>query len=75
MHSVLVLSILASPLGFLHHTGRIINWMLIAVVLIAAIIGMLFLTRGTAVRRVRGIGVDGTPVSPDEAAFPLSVSL
>ena len=76
MHQVLLVSILPSiRLGLLHHAGRMLNWMLIAVVLIAAIIGMLYLTRGTAVRRVRGIGVDGTPVSPDEAAFPLSVSL
>lgn len=52
-----------------------LNWALIAVVLIAAIIGVLYLTRGTAVRRVRGIGVDGTPVSPNETAFPLTVSL
>lgn len=43
--------------------------------LIAAIIGFLYITRGTAVRRVRGVGVDGTPVSPGEDAFPLSVSL
>jgi cardiolipin synthase len=49
--------------------------MLIAVVLVAAIIGILYITRGTAVRRVRGVGIDGTPVSPAEAAFPLSVSL
>ncbi|HYU52350.1 MAG TPA: phospholipase D-like domain-containing protein [Gemmatimonadaceae bacterium] len=61
--------------GPLHHFGRILNWMLIAFVLIAAIIGLLYITRGTAVRRVRGIGVDGTPVSPDEASFPLTVSL
>lgn len=43
--------------------------------LVIAMIGFLFVTRGTAVRRVRGIGVDGTPVSPNEEAFPLSVSL
>ena len=74
MHEALVVSILPS-IRLFHHAGRMLNWMLIAVVVIAAIIGILFLTRGTAVRRVRGIGVDGTPVSPNEPAFPLSVSL
>ena len=59
----------------MHHVGRILNLGLIAVVLIVAIIGFLFITRGTAVRRVRGIGVDGSPVSPDEESFPLTVSL
>ncbi len=49
--------------------------MLIALVLAAAMIGFLFITRGTAVRRVRGVGVDGTPVSPGEDEFPLAVSL
>jgi hypothetical protein len=61
--------------AFLHHFGRMVNFTLIAVVLIAAIIGLLFLTRGTAVRRVRGVGVDGTPVSPHEKSFPVTVSL
>jgi cardiolipin synthase len=60
---------------YLGHVGRALNWMAIAFVLLAAIIGVLFITRGTAVRRVRGVGVDGSPVSPDEPAFPLSVSL
>jgi cardiolipin synthase len=55
--------------------ARILLWILIALVVFVAIIGFLFLTRGTAVRRVRGIGVDGTPVSPDEEAFPLTVTL
>ena len=76
MHALLAAStvLLVRP-AFLHHAGRIVNWMLIALVLIAAIIGMLYVTRGTAVRRVRAVGVDGTPVSPDEKWFPLTVSL
>jgi len=37
--------------------------------LVVAVIGFLFITRGTAVRRVR------TPVSPAEATFPLAVAL
>ena len=51
------------------------TWILIAVVLIAALIGFLYVTRGTAVRRVRGVGVDGTPVAPGEDEFSLAVSL
>jgi cardiolipin synthase A/B len=76
MQQLLVVSI--APflrIAYLGHVGRVLNWMLIAVVLIAAIIGILFITRGTAVRRVRGIGVDGTPVATTDSAFPLTVSL
>ena len=61
--------------AYMHHIGRVLNVALIAIVTLAAFIGLLFLTRGTAVRRVRGVGVDGAPVSPDESAFPLTVSL
>ncbi len=60
---------------FLQHFGRVMNWVLIAVVLVVAVIGFLFLTRGTAVRRVRAVGVDGAPVSPGEVGFPTSISL
>ena len=59
----------------LHHFGRVMNWVLIVVVLLVAMIGFLFLTRGTAVRRVRAVGVDGAPVSPGEVGFPISISL
>src|SRR5882757_11404244 len=59
----------------MNHFGRMMNVVLIIVVTIVAIIGVLFLTRGTAVRRVRGVGVDGAPVSPDEEWFPRTVSL
>jgi cardiolipin synthase len=51
------------------------RWTLIAVVLIVALIGLLFITRGTAVRHVRGVGADGTPVAPSEPEFPLSVAV
>lgn len=61
--------------AFFHHFGRVANWTLIATVLVAAVIGFLFLTRGTAVRRVRGVGVDGHAVSPSESSFPVSLSL
>src|SRR3954466_3663372 len=61
--------------AFAYSFGRMINLALIGVVLIVAIIGILFLTRGTAVRKVRGVGLDGAPVSPDEEWFPRTVSL
>jgi len=48
---------------------------LLAIAVLVGVIGLLFLTRGTAVRRVRAVGADGAPVSPDEADFPLTVSL
>jgi len=58
-----------------YHPGRILMWVLLAMAVVAAIIGLLFLTRGTAVRRVRAIGRDGTPVSPAESEFGYSVSI
>jgi len=73
MRDIVFVSI--EPFGYLNHFGRVLNWILIALVLVVAFIGFLYITRGTAVRRVRGVGVDGEPVSPDESEFPLSVSL
>jgi cardiolipin synthase len=55
--------------------GRVVRWLVAGVFLVAAVIGLLFITRGTAVRRVQGIGGDGTPVSPAEPTFPLAVAL
>lgn len=56
---------------FDHFTGatHVLNGLLYAVVIVAAVIGLLFLTRGTAVRRVRAVGADGAPVAPTESAF------
>jgi cardiolipin synthase len=54
---------------------EIVRWGVTAVVLLIAVIGFLFLTRGTAVHRVRGVGVDAAPVSPGESAFPLTVAM
>ncbi|HKR08336.1 MAG TPA: phospholipase D-like domain-containing protein, partial [Gemmatimonadaceae bacterium] len=59
----------------IHHVGRLLNWIMIAVVIVIAIIGFLYITRGTAVRRVRAVGTDGSPVAPDEETFPLTVAL
>jgi len=61
--------------GYLAHISNVLNWIVIAVVDVTAIIGLLFLTRGTAVRRVRAVGADGTPVAPSEPAFILTVDL
>ncbi len=55
--------------------GNIAQWGLTAFVLVAAAIGVLFVTRGTAVRRVRGVGVDGVPVGVSEPDFPATVAL
>jgi cardiolipin synthase A/B len=46
-----------------------------AIVLVLAIIGVLFITRGTAVKSVRGVGSDGRPVAPGEQGFPLTIAL
>ena len=49
-------------------------WTLITAILLLALIGFLHLTRGTAMRHVRGINVDGIP-AVSELRFPLSVTL
>jgi cardiolipin synthase len=62
--------------AFLERAGsRIVRWIVGTIIVVSAVIGLLFVTRGTAVRRVRGLGSDGAPVSPDERAFPLVVAL
>ena len=55
--------------------ANVVRWGLTAVILLAAVIGILFITRGTAVQRVRGVGGDGTPVAPSEPTFPLTVAV
>ena len=51
------------------------RWALAFVVLVFTVIGFLFVTRGSAVRHVRGVGGDGTPVAPAEPEFPLTVAV
>src|SRR5512134_3741452 len=46
-----------------------------AAVGLVAIVGLLFLTRGTAVHRVRAIGGEAAPVAPAEPAFPMTVAV
>lgn len=55
--------------------GGVLRWTLIAVVLLAAVIGVLFITRGTALRRVRSIDADGLVDSPAEPGFLTMVAL
>ena len=55
--------------------GSLVRWAVVAVVLLVAWIGFLHVTRGTAVRHVRGVGADGGPVSPAEPEFPISVAM
>jgi cardiolipin synthase len=55
--------------------AQIGRWAAIAAVLLLAWIGFLHITRGTAVRHVRGVGADGAPVGVSEPHFPLSIAL
>ena len=51
------------------------RWALVVLVLTLALIGFLQLTRGTAVRHVRGVGVDGMPIGVSEPQFPLIAAM
>ena len=53
---------------------QILHWAFVAFVLLAAVIGFLFITRGTAMRRVRGVGADGEPVPPSDPGFATTVA-
>jgi cardiolipin synthase len=55
--------------------GRIGRWSVGAVILSLAWIGLLHLTRGTAVRHVRGVAVDGTPISISDPEFPVVTTM
>src|SRR3954467_973126 len=48
---------------------------LIALILCLALIGFLHLTRGTAVRHVRGVANDGVSIGISEPQFPLMVTM
>ena len=58
--------------GVLRRVGR---WTLVALVVGLALIGGLHLTRGTAVRHVRGVSSDGTPIAVGEPEFPLMATM
>ena len=55
--------------------GRAGRWTLVAIVLGLALVGFLHLTRGTAVRHVRGVSSDGTPIAVGEPEFPLMATM
>ena len=55
--------------------GRAGRWAAAFVILCLALIGFLHLTRGTAVRHVRGVAADGVPISVGEPQFPLVVTM
>ena len=55
--------------------GRLGRWLGVAIVLCLAWIGVLHLTRGTAVRHVRGVAADGAAIGVTEPQFPLVVSM
>ena len=52
-----------------------LGWLLAAFILLAAAIGLRFITRGTAVRRVRRVDSQGEAVSPFDPSFPALVGL
>jgi cardiolipin synthase len=55
--------------------GLLGRWVLLGFVLCLALIGFLHLTRGTAVRHVRGVASDGVPIGVSEPQFPLVVTM
>lgn len=55
--------------------GRLGRWMLVVFILCLALIGFLHVTRGTAVRHVRGVATDGVPIGVSEPEFPLVVTM
>src|SRR4051812_7807315 len=55
--------------------GRVARWTAVAIVLGFALIGFLQVTRGTAVRHVRGVASDGHPIGVDEPEFPLMAAM
>ena len=70
----------ARPVLFQKHKvvatlGKVGRWALRVVVLGLALVGFLHLTRGTAVRHVRGVGADGIPIGVSEPEFPLMATM
>jgi cardiolipin synthase len=52
-----------------------VRWTSIVLGATLALVGFLHLTRGTAVRHVRGVAADGVPLSVSEPAFPLMATM
>ena len=51
------------------------KWTFIAAGLCLAVVGFLHITRGTAVRHVRGVAADAAPIGVSEPQFPLLVTM
>jgi len=54
---------------------RLGRWTAVTIVLAFALIGFLHVTRGTAVRHVRGVSSDGMPIAVGEPEFPLMAAM
>jgi cardiolipin synthase len=61
--------------GLVTALGTVVRWTLVVIVLCLALVGFLHLTRGTAVRHVRGVAADGAPISVSEPEFPLMATM
>ena len=57
------------------YVSLILRVLAFAIFLFAALVGFLYATRGTAVRRVRGVEAAGEPVPPSDPHFPLGIAL
>jgi cardiolipin synthase A/B len=55
--------------------ARVGQGTLVVVILSLALIGLLHLTRGTAVRHVRGVATDGIPLGVSEPQFPVVMTM
>lgn len=55
--------------------GRLGRWTLLVLVLAFALIGVLHVTRGTAVRHVQGVAADGVVISVGDPEFPLMATM
>src|SRR4029078_11567567 len=55
--------------------GRIGRWIAVTIVLGFALVGFLNVTRGTAVRHVRGVSSDGRPIAVGEPEFSLMATM
>jgi cardiolipin synthase A/B len=54
---------------------KILHWTVITVIIVMAVVGLLFITRGTSVRHVRGVGPDALALAPADSGFPPVVAL
>jgi cardiolipin synthase len=61
--------------GVIATLGKAGRWTLVVAVFCLALIGFLHLTRGTAVRHVRGVAADGSPISVSEPEFPVMATM